>query len=343
MKRFLGLILLLNFSIYSIAQDNQNVELSKIESGSFKVYKTVEKGYDKYVFEQAKKNWPVELFKEGDIYPKILIKKVGILDEFYEADLPAYPAYYFGGNADINVTVIDKKIYYYSWSASKGSKIMYILSMTAPKMFKYEKETLDTYRRSIKTKQSGSREDRKKQNAEIAAKSAEENTLKGKSIKSIKVKLVDPNADAGMFSVIAIGMEVTLTNGKVLKTKNLGGKTPYSDFESSTSGGDFTGGDFKIENDTRRIPGDKITVKVWSKYNTAIKADLSHALNYKNNMYYHYQGNGGKHGRGGVHGMSENGGHGKDGRDVSITAEKMVVNGNNVTKITVTDLMTYKV
>ena len=60
-------------------------------------------------------------------------------------------------------------------------------------------------------------------------------------------------------------------------------------------------------------------------------------------MYYHYQGNGGAHGRGGVHGKSEYGGHGKDGKNINITAVKMTINGQNVTKITVMDANTYKV
>lgn len=337
------LLLLLMISTFGFSQDNQNIETSKLESGSYQVYKVTEISYDKYTFNQAKKNWPVEFFKEGDKCPKILIKRVGIVEEFYEADLPDYPAYYLTAATNIVVTVIDKKIYYYTWSASKGAEIKYILSMSKPTLVKTEKENLDNYRRSIKSKQTGTREERIKDNAEIAAKEAEENTLKGKSIKSIKVKLVDPNVDAGMFSVVAIGMEVTLTNGKILKTKNLGGKTPYTDFESSATGGNFTGGDFKISNDTREIPGDEITLKVWSKYNTTIKGTLTHPLNYRNNVYYHYQGNGGSHGRGGVSGKSVHGGHGKDGISVNVTAEKMTINGNNVTKITVTDAYTYKV
>ncbi|MFD1553074.1 hypothetical protein DNU06_12150 [Putridiphycobacter roseus] len=315
------------------SQENQNIQFSKIETGSYAVFKTISKGYEKYVFEQAKKNWPVELFKEGDVYPKILVKRVGIIDEFYTADLPSYPAYYLTKASTTVVTVIDKKIYYYTWTASKGAVITYILTNGKVGSYIAEKEQLDNYRRAIKSKQSGSRDERKELNAAIAAKEAEENTLKGKSIKAIKVKLIDPNIDAGMFSIIPIGMEVTLTNGKVLKTKNLGGKTPYTDFESSTTGGNFAGGDFKVDNDTRNIPGDKITLKVWSKYNSSISAKLEHPLNYRNNAYYNFQGNGGAHGRSGARG-----GLGKDGKSVNITAEKMTINGNNVTKITIRDV-----
>lgn len=343
MKKHVLSLFIIGLQLISFAQDNQNVELSKIESGSYPVYKMLEKGYEKYVFELAKKHWPVELFSEGDIYPKILIKRVGIIDEFYNSDLPTYPAYYLTTASSINITVLNKKIYYYKWTASQGATISYILSKNKPSSYINEKSALDSYRRTIKTAQTGARDVRKKTNADIAHKEEEANTLKGKKIKSIKVKLVDPNSDAGMFSVIAIGMEVTLTNGKILKTKNLGGKTPYEDFSSTVGGGNFAGGDFKVNNDTREIVGDKITLKVWSKYDNTVKGSLSHPLNYKNDVYYHYQGNGGSHGRGGVHGRSVHGSHGKDGKNVNITAEKMTINGHNITKITVTDANAYRI
>lgn len=343
MKKTLGIIIFFCFSISLIAQDNQNIETAKLETGSYQVYKVLEKGYNKYVFELAKKKWPVEFFKNGEECSKILVKRVGIIDEFYEADLPGYPAYYLTNSSNVVVTVIDKKIYYYTWTASKGATLKYILSMSKPSLVTTEKEALNKYRRTIKSQQSGSREVRIKENAEIAAKEAEENSLKGKSIKSINIKLVNPNVDAGMFSVVGIGMEVTLTNGKVLKTKNLGGKTPYSDFESTVTGGDFTGGDFKVSNDTREIPGDVISLKVWSKYNKSVSGKLSYPLNYKNNVFYFYQGNGGSGGNAHTHGLSKHGGNGKDGRSVNVTAEKVTVNGQNVTKITVIDAISYKV
>ena len=101
MKKVLGVIIFFCISINLIAQDNQNIETAKLETGSYQVYKTIENGYNKYVFQKAKKNWPVEFFKSDDACSKILVKRVGILEEFYEADLPTYPAYYFGGNAEI--------------------------------------------------------------------------------------------------------------------------------------------------------------------------------------------------------------------------------------------------
>jgi len=340
MTRIVLLVFLLISHVICVAQKNQNIEVAKIESGSFSVYKMMEKGYNKFVFEKAKKNWPVELFKEGDYFVKILIKRVGILDEFFKVDLPSHPAYYHGGNANIVVTVIDKKIYYYTWSAAKGAKINYILTNGSPGKYVTEKELLDNYRRSIKNKQSGARDDRKEANAAIAAKEAEENSLKGKSIKSISLKLVDPPSEVGMFSVLSIGMEVTLTNGTVLKTKNLGGKTPYTDFETSFSGGDFTGGDFKVANDSREIPYDKIDIQVWSKFDSKVKGNFSYPLNYRSDVFLHYNGRGGAHGRGSTSGVSPNGGHGKDARSINLVASALSINGEKIIQVTATDAST---
>ena len=72
------------------------------------------------------------------------------------------------------------------------------------------------------------------------------NSLNGKTIKSIALKMIDAPSDIGMLTIVSIGIEVILTDGTVLKTKNLGGKTPYTDFKSEVKGGDFSGGDFKV-------------------------------------------------------------------------------------------------
>ena len=64
MKQTLIVLFLIGVYSFNFAQDNQNIELANIESGSYLVYKPIEKGYNKYVFELAKKKWPVELFKK---------------------------------------------------------------------------------------------------------------------------------------------------------------------------------------------------------------------------------------------------------------------------------------
>jgi len=320
------------FSLNLTAQENQNIETAKLESGNYEVYKAIENS-----FRKATKTWPIKFFKEGGKCSKILVKRVGLIEEFYDADLPNYPAYYLTNTTDVVVTVISGKIYYYTWSEKHGSTIKYMFSMSKISDVKKESETLNQYRWNIKKKQTGSRDERKKDSAELNAKIASENSLKGKSIKSIKVKLVNKVADAGHFSVIAIGMEVTLTNGEILKSKNLGGKTPYEDFGFSVSGGNFAGGDFKVANDTRQIPGDVITVKAWSKFDASVKGSFSHPLNYRNDISYNYGGAGGRGGSNYARQLPY-GGNGGDGKSVNVTAEKLTINGENVTKITIREL-----
>jgi hypothetical protein len=150
------------------------------------------------------------------------------------------------------------------------------------------------------------------------------------------------NSEAiGMLSIVQIGFEVELDNGILLRTKNLGGHTPYADFETEVSGGDYAGGDIKVAADARKISGDKIEIRAWSKFHAnGVKGTLSVPLNYKNDIFYQYQGASGTSGRGKTVGYSETGGDGKDGRSLRIVAEKINVNGNIVCHLKIADAST---
>ncbi len=151
--------------------------------------------------------------------------------------------------------------------------------------------------------------------------------------------------DEGEFStvkkVVPQRSEVYLDNGKVLKTKNLGGLTPYTEFETSVVGGEFAGGDFKVANDTRKIPNDKIEITVWSKYDEKkIMGKFSLPLNYKTDVNYNFQGISGASGRGGTVGYTVNGKNGADGKSLNIIATSMTVNNEKINKIVITDAST---
>lgn len=316
-----------------MAQKSQNETIKNLENGKYSVYKKVDgRGYNVFKFEKATKQWPVEFFKEGDICPKILIKRVGILDEYYEVDLPKYPAFYYGGNEAINVSVLDNKIYYYLWSAKKGATISYILTNQSVNSFEAETERLTNYRRTILTKQSTAREARKEDHKALELAEKEANTLEGKEIKSIRLKKVDNMTEYGLFSVVQVGIEVELKNGQVLKTKNLGGKTPYTDFVATTKSGDYAGGDFKVFNDSKKIQDHKIEIEVSSKWNTAIKGKFELLLNYKSDVYYSFLGYYGKSNY-----NCGSGGSGGDGQNVSVSATSKTINGEPVNEITVQD------
>lgn len=339
--RATALLLFFGIAFCAYSQENQNVEIAKLEAGNFPVYKVVDKGYGDFKLEAATKPWPVDFVKSDAAVSAVLLKRAGIIDEKYEADLPAFPAYYQAGTTNIVVTVLDKKIYYYSWSVKTGSKIEYILTSGKPQKYAEEKATLDAYRASIKEKQTGARSERIEENAAREARELLENTLEGKEIKSIRVQAINPPANVGMLTVVAIGMEVELSNGTVLKTKNLGGKTPYTDFETSVKGGEFAGGDFKVSNDSRQIPTDKIEISVWSKFDAKkVTGTFTHALNYKSDLFYNYQGASGSIGRAAVVGISQHGGDGKDGRSVSIRVDSYKFGVDVILKLSLSDANT---
>lgn len=326
--------------LHLLAQENQNIELAKLTSGNFTVYKVVENGSN-FKFELSSKPWPVTLKKDAATFNEIVVNRAGIIEETYQVDLPGFPAYYKSATTEIVLTAINKKIYYYTWSAKTGASIKYIFSEVATKSYADEKNILDTYRNQIKELQTTARTQRVEENNALAAKLEEENTLKGKIIKSINVVTVSNPTEIGLLSIVAIGFEVMLDNGKVLKTKNLGGLTPYTEFETSVVGGEFAGGDFKVANDTRKIPNDKIEITVWSKYDEKkIMGKFSLPLNYKTDVNYNFQGISGASGRGGTVGYTVNGKNGADGKSLNIIATSMTVNNEKINKIVITDAST---
>ena len=319
------------------AQENQNTELSKLASGNFTVNKVIENGSN-FKFEVAAKQWPITFKKEGENFTEVVVNRAGIIEEKYQADLPGFPAYYKSETSEIVITAIDKKIYYYSFSIKTGASIKYIFSDSKVKSYADEKSTLDEYRTKIKELQTTTRTQRIEVNNAAQAKQEEENTLKGKTIKSINVVAVTKPTEVGLLSIIAIGVEFTLDNGKVLKTKNLGGFTPYTDFEVEVSGGDFAGGDFKIADDSRKIPGDKIEITVWSKYDAKkIKGKYTCPANYKTDINYNFAGNSGASGRGGTVGYTINGKNGTDGKSINVSVTAIQLGGEQVNKIVITD------
>lgn len=108
------------------------------------------------------------------------------------------------------------------------------------------------------------------------------------------MKLVNNPTDFGLLSVFGIGVEIELTDGKVLKTKNLGGHTTYTDFETISVGGEYAGGDFRVATYARKAPNDKVEITIYSKFDTKkVIGKFTQPLNYKSDMYLSYNGKGG--------------------------------------------------
>ena len=132
MKRFVMVILVsMVLPCYAISQLSQIDEISKISSGDFDVYSFDEKKKSK----KSEKKWPVE-FKTADTQiTEVIVNRAGIIAEKYTPDLPEIPAY-FKAEKEIVISVIDQRIYYYSYSIKTGSEIKYIL--TNKSIGKYE-------------------------------------------------------------------------------------------------------------------------------------------------------------------------------------------------------------
>ena len=112
MKFRIVILQLVSFVFLNLnAQENQNIELSKLSSGNYTVNKVIENGSN-FKFETAAKQWPVSFIKTGDIISEVVVNRAGIIEEKYQSDLPAFPAYYKNATSEIVITAIDKKIYY---------------------------------------------------------------------------------------------------------------------------------------------------------------------------------------------------------------------------------------
>lgn len=336
--KFIYVLIAFAFSFFGAnAQENQNTELSKLASGNFTVYKVIENGSN-FKFETASKQWPISFTKEGDFFKEVVVNRAGIIEEKYQADLPGFPAYYKSETSEIVVSAIDKKIYYYTYSIKIGAAIKYIFSESKVKSYTDEKSTLDTYRTNIKELQTTARGERIEENKAIADKLATENTLQGKTIKAINIIPVEKPSEIGLLTIIPIGVEFVLDNGKILKTKNLGGFTPYTDFETEVIGGEYAGGDFKVADDSRKIPTDKIEISVWSKYDDKkTKGKYTCPINYKKDVNYFYGGNSGAFGRGFTQGYTVNGKNGSDGKSVTISVTSILLNGEQINKLVITE------
>jgi len=337
MNHFIASTLLIFSFFKTSAQENQNFLLSKFSSGNFTVFKCVENG-NNFKFEASAKPWPINFAKEGERITEITIKRAGIIEEKYQADLPNYPAYYKSISSEIAVTALDDKLYYYTWSIKTGSSIKYIFSETKVKNYLDEKKVLDDYRNAIKDKQTNARTQRVEENNALAEKLVEENTLKGKKIKSVKLVPINKPGEIGLLTIMSVGVEFELENGKILKTINLGGFTPYTDFDAEVSGGDYAGGDFKVADDSRKIPNDKIDISVWSKFDDKKnKGKIGFPVNYKKDVHYNYQGGSGGSGRTGTVGFTINGTNGTGGRSVKIDVTSLFLDGEKVHKLVISD------
>lgn len=280
--------LLLAITITGIAQ-NQNKLFSDFGAGSYNTYKT-ESSFDynnskRYRFEKVSKQWPVNLqqgtskdFDGNAVIETVIISRQGVIKENFVPDIPENPVYF--GYKDFRITVIGNKIYQYEWS-NDNANIIYILSKGDVAGYETEKSTLENHVRNAFKDQLAARGKLNEVKAANAEKDAAENTLKGKSVKSIEIQMVDIPKEMGLKSTVKFGIKATTADGKTYSTPNIGGKTPWSDFEIKTTDGIFVDEAIEVHEDASKVANDELKFTVSSKFTAAVTAQKVIPLNYE--------------------------------------------------------------
>ncbi len=345
-------LLLLIFSFTGFTQ-NQNKLFADFGAGSYSTYK-MESSYDynnvkKYKLEKVSKQWPVTMqqgsgkdFDGNFVVETVTISRQGVIKENFVPDIPENPVYF--GYKDFRITAIGNKIYQYEWS-NDNANIIYILSKGDVSGYETEKSTLENFVRNAFKNQLAARGKLNEVKTANAQKDAAENTLKGKTVKSIEIVMVEIPKEMGLQSTIKFGIKVTTTDGKTYSTPNIGGKTPWSDFEVKTTDGVFVEEAIAVHEDATKVSNDELKFTVSSKYTSGVSAQKIIPLNYQfaNHIIRHV-------GRFGNQWMRERGGvqqpaNGEDGKSMELKIQKSVTKNNNlpIYKIEVIDTRTSKV
>jgi len=277
------------FGIFSVqAQESQNEILKGFESGKYTVYKLNAKSK----FEKVKKAWPVEITKNGGNVSKVLVKRAGILDELFEADVPGYPAYY--AFKTYRLSFMKNYGVYYEWNGKQQATTKYILVKPGGSFsgnLESVNKSVAAYARATFKMQTGARTNVKEAKAELAEAERKINSIEGKEVSKIEIKLLSSPSKVAHFSeAIPYGVIATLKNGTQLKTPNLGGKIPWDDFKLSHKGCSNTIDEVRVEEDASKMPNDEVVIAVASKYNGLLKD--SKRINTTNNVSVQVSRNG---------------------------------------------------
>lgn len=267
---------------------NQNSLFAKYGNGSYKTYKT-ETSYNynnqKHVkFIEVSKPWPVSLemsstndFEGNTMISKVIISRQGVIKENFLPDLPENPVYF--AFKDFRISVIDDKIYYYEWN-NDNATIIYLLTKSSVASYDAEVEKVNQYIRNSFKNQQGAKGKIAEVKKENDQRLAEENSLKGKTIKSIEIVMVDVPKELGNKSTVKFGVKASDTNGKVYSTTNLGGHTLWDDFKITTSDGTHVDDAIEIHEDASKITNDELKFTVASKYTPGVTSQKIIPINY---------------------------------------------------------------
>lgn len=268
---------------------NQNIQLKEFKSKSLIPASVVS---DK--IEVKAKEWPISIEYQGSNISKIVLMRAGVLEEIYQPDVPSYPSYFY--TSENRLCFLNGLFIYYKMKSGEPD-ISYLLADNADILKAADarkvKGALIDYFMQISIDQKGAKETLKEDLSALKEKEKLENSLKGKSIKSLEIVWLSNESQTGMQSKIQFGVKAKDAAGKVFATDNLGGKTAWEDFEI-TSKGAVPGDEYlTVETDATKISNDMVSLTVKSKFHPGITASSSIKLSYSTPVKLSYTG---KHG-----------------------------------------------
>jgi hypothetical protein len=237
------------------------------------------------------KGWPITIETQNGQVSKIILKRAGVIDEFYEPDIPKNPAYFY--NNKNRIVFFDGILHYYQ-PGQNSINILYLLSDSKQKLEAYDvtkaEGKLKAYFEQMRIQQKDAKEDlvanleKAKEEERIA------NSLQGKNIKSLEIVWLTKDSETGMQSKIQYGVKAIDAGGTVFTTDNLGGKTSWDDFVISSVGAIPANEFLTVDTDASKIKGDKVTLTVKSKYHPAVTVSTSIKMSYATSVRLAYTG-----------------------------------------------------
>lgn len=340
------------FCLVTIAQ-NQNKLFNDFGNGTYTTYKaesksTLSGGYA-LKLEKLAKQWPVLIqpssskdFDGNLILESVIISRQGVLKENFTPDIPENPVYF--GFKDQRVSIIGDKIYYYEW-LNDNAKIIYLLSKNSVDDYDNEKQKLENHIRGAFKNQQAARGKLNEIREANSLKEAAENSLKGKSVKSIELVVVDLPTQLGLRSTIKFGVKAITADGKVYSTPNIGGKTTWDDFIIKTNEGNYVEDAVEIFDDAAKVPNDEVKITVASKYSSTLTTQKIFPLNYATDKFIIKQ-----NGRHGYEWLRDVGGvqmpyRGENGKTLDIKIQQGLTKTTNIPiyKIEVIDIQSGKI
>lgn len=338
--RLIFLILLMIAGLHAGAQfKNQHEILAKYSSGNYTVYRN-----DQGKLDKVNKLWPIAINKTpgkdangNDLVESVLIKRAGVVDELFVPDLKEQPGY-FSYDASKLIFFEDYAVYYKQRTGDAGFIYEVLYEFTPEggnaKSLKTAADDIAAYRNATLNSQTTTRTIIAQHKEANEVKEREENSTKGKNVKSVTYQPVDIPAQLGLMSKLKFGVIATLADGTQLKTKNLGGKSDFEDcYIIEAPGCTFADGVLEVGVNADAFPADEIVLTIKNKNNPAQSITQRIALNYESPFFTYSSGGNGNLGSSGFSGSGfcpvgngKPGDHGKNGQDggnISITIKEV--------------------